>query len=426
MWDTWLFHHQGRYFLYYLCGPGGRWDSFALATSADGVHWEEHGEILHKADDAVWMGTGSTWKSPRFEQDGKFYLNFSEWRGDHRTGQQTIFFAESTDLIHWKRLDKRYEFRPDPRWYNAGRGNDSRWDCIWTIARPGGGLLGYWTGNPTGRPGVGFGETDDGITWRALPPPRFEAGAPHGECGAVERIGEKYYMLLGSGGKMLALVADKPEGPFRPTAKNVCVLAGHTYFARFFPSPDGLLLNHHAIARNGQVSFGMLKRAVVDTDGALRLKWWQGNDRLQQKPLTLAAPHSAPAVSPRILSSNFDAATGIVLEGQIQLPTSPEAPRAGIYLPWEADSGTAILVGRAGVTEIGPIRADGTGFKCESRVDREFAFPDSCRFRLVVCGSLLEFYLDDHLIDCHSLPQNSTGQVGLIHAEAILNLKAWR
>ena len=70
MWDTWLFHHQGRYFLYYLCGPGGRWDSFALATSADGVHWEEHGEILHKADDAVWMGTGSTWKSPRFEHDG--------------------------------------------------------------------------------------------------------------------------------------------------------------------------------------------------------------------------------------------------------------------------------------------------------------------------------------------------------------------
>ena len=48
------------------------------------------------------MGTGSTWRSPDFAQDGKFYLNFSEWRGP----RQTIFFAESQDLLSWTRLGK--------------------------------------------------------------------------------------------------------------------------------------------------------------------------------------------------------------------------------------------------------------------------------------------------------------------------------
>ncbi|MFH1922627.1 MAG: LamG-like jellyroll fold domain-containing protein [Planctomycetota bacterium] len=166
MWDTWLYLHEGTYYLYYLANRQARWDNVSLATSPDGVHWQERGPVLSKRDDAVWMGTGSTWRSPNHPTDGKFFLNFSEWRGP----RQTIFFAESSDLAQWKRLGDQYEFKQDTRWYEL----NGRWDCIYTIPRPGGGLYGYWTATPKPETGgrFGFGQTLDGVTWEALPPPK--------------------------------------------------------------------------------------------------------------------------------------------------------------------------------------------------------------------------------------------------------------
>ena len=164
----------------------------------------------------------------------RFYLNFSEWRGN----QQTIFFAESSDLLHWQRLDNRYEFKPDPQWYNVNDGNNSRWDCIYTIPRESGGLYGYWTATPQaateGR--FGFGETTDGITWRALQPPRVR-DVDAGEVGAIERIGDRYYMMFGSGGIMITLVADRPEGPFVPATQEPSVAGGSHVFRPVLSQP---------------------------------------------------------------------------------------------------------------------------------------------------------------------------------------------
>ena len=94
MWDVWLHHHEDTYFLYYLANVGQkehrwRWDNISLATSPDGVHWTERGPILKKTPGAKGMGTGSTWKSPTFEKDDKFYMNFSEQMPDE---PQNIFF----------------------------------------------------------------------------------------------------------------------------------------------------------------------------------------------------------------------------------------------------------------------------------------------------------------------------------------------
>ena len=185
---------------------------------------------------------------------------------------QTIFFAESTDLLNWKRLPDEYEFKQDTRWYEP----DGRWDCIYTIPRPGGGLYGYWTATPKAETGgrFGFGESIDGARWRALPPPKVH-GVGGGEAGAVEKIGEKFYMMFGTGGMMVTLVADQPHGPFHAAKKNLRLLSGHTYFSRFFPAPDGILVNHHSIA--GKVYFAPLKSTVIDEEGTLRLGWWKGN-----------------------------------------------------------------------------------------------------------------------------------------------------
>ncbi len=52
-------------------------------------------------------------------------------------------------------------------------------------------------------------------------------------------------------------------------------------------------------------------------------------------------------------------------------------------------------------------------------------FGRPARFRLLVKHSLIEFYLDDILIECYSLPQDATGRIGLIGGgEAIGKLRA--
>ena len=70
---------------------------------------------------------------------------------------------------------------------------------------------------------------------------------------------------------------------------------------------------------------------------------------------------------------------------------------------------------------------DGLGdfFNCH----REWAFGRTARFRLLLKGSLVEFYLDDLLMQCYSLPQMATGRIGLIqggHNGAIDDLRAWQ
>jgi hypothetical protein len=55
MWDTWLYWHEGSYYLYYLAKSGPTWDNISLAISPDGLQWNEVGPILS-------MGKGVTWQ----------------------------------------------------------------------------------------------------------------------------------------------------------------------------------------------------------------------------------------------------------------------------------------------------------------------------------------------------------------------------
>ena len=222
---------EASYYLYYLAkaranGTTSPWP--APPTASTGI---EIGRVLAKGRGVTWMGTGSTWKSPHFPIDGQVLYKFSEWRGP----RQTIFFAESKDLVSWTRLGNEYEFVQDERWYER----NGRWDCIWTIPRAEGGLYGYWTATPKAETGgrFGFGETLDGIAWKALAPPKV-SGVGEGEVGAIEKIGPKYYMMFGTGGLMVTLVADRPEGPFVAAGKNSAT-PGRAYLLRtFFPDPE--------------------------------------------------------------------------------------------------------------------------------------------------------------------------------------------
>jgi hypothetical protein len=395
-----------------------------MAVSNDGVHWRERGPVLQRGPDVVWMGTGSTWASPNFDKDKKFFLNFSEWRGP----RQTIFFAQSDDLCRWNRLPDKYEFRQDTRWYEP----KGRWDCIWSIPRPGGGLYGYWTANPKGRAGVGFGESLDGITWQALEPPKIDWNADC-EAGAVEKIGDRYYLMLGTRDAeghhgMFAFVAERPSGPFQRAKKNFPLLVskGHvnTYFARFFPTPQGVLVNHHSIARSNMVHFGLLKRAAVDAEGTVRLAWWEGNEKLKHEAIPVALPPRMAGGAVAFLDNRFDTETGLVLEGTLPLVSADAAKPVGLYVEHGQNAGTALVLRGAGVVEIGTMDGTGTGFKLENRIDRQMSFTPTARFRLVLQQTLFEFYLDDVLIQCYSLPARASGRIGVLGGR-VADIKAW-
>ena len=443
LWDVWVMHHAGLHYLFYDLVRRNAIEAVALATSADGVHWTDHGPVIEKPSDAPGIGSGFTWKSPRFEEDGRFQCNFSV--------DQRIRFAESADLSKWT-VRSDIEFRKDLRWY----AEDGRWDCICTVPRSPQGYHGYWTADPRdGSYGFGFGETDDGVHWRALPPPRVDWGAFSGyepeycEVGGIEVAGGKRHAMINfskDGSRMLSLMADRPEGPFTLSAKNPVLFEGDAHFARFFSSPDGLLVVHHNLAKEEAQNpepwdtcyLAPMKRAVVDGDGTLRLGYWIGNDALKgvESPVTVSSSRGRAAV----LEPGFDAERGFIVEGEMVVGAlagaDTELQPPGLFLESGEDRPTALTVLPGGVSCIGTVDPGGSGFRPREpravwcgppEVDRQVPFGPVVRFRLLARRGMLELYLDDLLFHVRSLTKPLTGKIGLLGATgAVRNVRVWR
>jgi len=376
--------------------------------------------VLATPPAAIWMGTGTTWKSPTFAKDGKFFMNYSL----SQSGQR-ICMAESNDLVHWTPLDPGSTTRPDTRWYKISDDDTARWDCIFTAPRDEGGLWGWWTACPAAHAGIGFGWSADGVHWQSLPPPVFEPPLEANLCehGGVARVGDRYYHMVGVNGNMTTYVADRVQGPLRRAGINPVLLgnegAWQTYFTRFFHAPDGLLVNHHSIGHNwGTVHFGLLKRAVIDTAGTLRLGWWEGYDRLKVKSREIAWPGEVDriaGINVRMLPGALPTDDGIILEGRLELPAPAAADEpCGLFIGDAPDEGTAILLASDGSARVGRLSRNGPGFERHIGINREFDFGRAPAFRLVLKRDLLEFYIADILIHCYSLPAPCNGRLGVI------------
>jgi len=443
LWDTWVYFHGGKYYLYYLCAPmnktrkapAGKADGVGLAISKDGVHWEDRGRVLDVSK-KTFCGSGAVWPAlgPAGSQT-RFIMNYSEWRGSEKSGRQTIFFAESHDLEHWTPLGTGSEFKQDTRWYER----DGRWDNIWVVSRTGGGYFGYWAANPKDKkPGIGLGESLDGVKWNSLPPPVLIDVPVSPEISAIREWKGKYYALVSPPKAPVdlgndTLIADSPFGPFRPSRKNRRLLAAHSsYFTRFIDTPDGLLVNHHSWVADARPEYhpkraqmAPLKRAVWDEEGTLRLKWWEGNEKAKRTQVPIELSRGVTDKTPALLSAAFGKEDALVLEGMMSLPESPTIAR-GLYLQGSGNQGTAILVRPNGSVDYGSIQADGTQFEQKGSVDRELSFSDSVRFRLLRKGRLTEFYLDDFLMQCYCLPDIGTGRLGVIGwMDSFQKMNAW-
>ena len=435
--DTYYLYHEDTYYLYWLVGTQYRQRfgvragrpprlyGIALCTSRDGIRWNEAGIVIKLARDAQWMGSGAVWKRSDFDESGVFVMNFSEWRGPTGDlGQQTIFFAESTDLVHWTRLSDDLEFVPDERWYFRNKGNGSRWDCIFPVQRDSGGYYGYFTGTPKphGTSARALAESADGVHWRALPP--VAAPLP-GEVGGCAKIGDRYYMIATG----LCMVADNPTGPFETQAKNGRPLSPDSSgyspseshgrlmhgagFPRFFVSPFGVLICMHLSDQDAtdhekqrsQNRFGLLLSTEVDAEGTLRAKWFANNDQLEATPVrNLSASASG---SPRWLHGIDALAEGSIIEGEVTLATGAPAnqpPALLILYGPDVGAGSGGLALRVGLQVAGRCaldivaRVDGTVVQPLYAVDHELELAGTVQFRLVVQSRIVSLYLDDYYI----------------------------
>ena len=259
------------------------------------------------------------------------------------------------------------------------------------------------------------------------------------EAGAVAEFNGKYYAIVGQGTRtMKTMIADNPAGPYTVAPVNYALLENsgehkHTYFARFLPTPDDILVNHHAVTRFQLESgrdicyFAPLKRAFVDDAGTLWFGYWQGNERLKSN-LVPAQFSDSGGRRIQMADTEVDAEGGVVIEGQITLPAANqhETEWPGLYIEYDAGQGSYIQVGASAVTHFGLTAESGDPSEREDVMARAWPFGSSVRFRTLLKASVMEFYLDDLLIQSYSLPAAATGRIGLLNpANGIADVQVW-
>ncbi len=464
LWDTWLFYEDGVHYLFYLASTrlDRPWDSIGMATSADGVHFEDRGKVIFKADDATYLGAGHTWKAGE-----KYYFNFSE----DRNGTLEIFFAESDDLLNWRRIPADESIsRLDPNWYAEGTEfSAQRWDNIWVIDDDEGGYYGYVTAVAKEGP-IGLRGTCASVT---SPDGRvFTTGAPvidpgvwgdKLEIGGVEKIGDQYFMFaaqaeipLGlrwsahhaqAAGGVYVLRSDSKEGPFELDPRQPPVLVSapehYTYFSRFYRCGDEMLSCHHSITPVRDIVnvypkagsyLAPLKKVQID-DGILSYRWWPGNEALKGRALPTGLEYAAgrgltQAPTTTADSATFDAAAG----GQLELPISYDLAKgivfevtlavvahdaplssAGLMIetgsPW---SGSLAIADNSGRFSIGAYNS----YAFRAADSKAVPAGSSQRWRVLIKDTLVEYYIDDAFVQAFTLPESPTGRLVLIAESA--------
>lgn len=414
MWDTWLYYEKGKYHLFWLDGHGIKWDSHVKATSDNGVDWYYHGTIHEKPDSIQWTGTGHTWKATDFKNNHLYISNYSECKTG--TVNQSIQFLVSKDLGNWVKVNEKFRFREDPRWYLD---KDGRWDCIDVVKRDSGGYYGYWTATPNREivPGamVGFGKSENGLEWEALKPPVVNFDRKQRvEVGGIHKLEDKYYLLLSEG---IVCVADSPFGPFEPQKVNTNMFGGKMYFPRFFHNhPDGLMVNYHVT--RGAINMAPLKLVEVGDDGIMRVVWWKGNEQLKEQSLEFNFEKEARN-GIRYIKNSFLPNAGTIVEGVAD--AADENCNSVIFL---GDStGSVYQIEFKGSKVIYTYKEKGENEIQEIAVnDRGIEFGSRTQFRILLKDDCIESYCNNYLMTINRIPKWN-GKIGVASTKTTLTIE---
>ena len=476
IWDPTVIIIGKTYYLFTMYYEENCPESYAmrLATSPDGVHWEDQGCPITDPTYPIWkMGIHRTAK-------GLFGLNHGSMSLTPGHGNDTLRYFVSDDLRNWKFLTSDH---PDPRWYESAE----RWDHMYAIPSEKGGYIGYVVATPKPEIGgmIGIQRSEDGLLWHACPPPviEWEGCEPvrEMEVGGCEKIDGRYYLIGGicppfEGNyaySCYTFVADSEDGPFRPDKealrlcgfngrKNALFVQALAAFCHNYDAPDEHLVSNslvYDLDQSGNNTWMLpLKRAVTDSDGHLRLAYFEKNDALKGAGL----PHEPACHIVSEASTGYqlnDAwqsavigqitpAKGAFIEGKLRIDPFPgRGPvRAGCWRPTfagfqidetnsdkETAAGTALLMectqSRHRHTYIGSLdftRDD--PFIPEDIIAPGCACPTGITpgvehdFRLLIRHGMFEFYLDGLHVQSYTTAQHPNGMIRAVVCNGDLHI----
>jgi len=432
------------------------------ATSKNLVAWTEQPVALFRTDVKKVGGAensyddGDLFTGCALKHDGLYYLFYTgNTRGvveGQRRGVQTICLATSTDGTHFKKHPKNPLFAPDPeRFYtypdppapfkhHAHRGTDCR-DILVVRDPSGKGWLGYVVMRRKGfndafhSACVVLCRSDNLVDWEVgepvCTPNRFNCF----EVPDVFRIGAKWYMIAltgdfyGQSGRWtdkgitcatIVFESDSHEGPFLEVKDNLLLSSiakkGQGISARTVErNGERLLFYTHSEVTTGKGSLSWPEKLVPRVEGGLDSMYWQGVNDAFEAAVDAATVGVASDESGFRLTKVKEWAPkerAYMITATVDLRT---AQAGGIALS-SKDGANPFLLAQI------ECRGKGNGLASIQRLsDKEIiqkremkiAGKGVYNLRVVVCGELVKFYVDERLVLTHWVAGITPGDVYL-------------
>lgn len=448
--DNCMIYENGTFYLYSMYNKenSDEYRHVWLATSRDGVHFEDYGCVVEDFPNFIWA-------MKIYRGEYAFYMNSGSFE---ENGKQAVLkFWKSNDLINW-------EYRPELDVLSPELDNNKiRLDCM-NVVKTGGKYYGYATGQ------YGFLESEDGEKWKALPSnisyepfPPYNTALGGFEIADCIELGGKFYLFSGGFGHLgmdgygvYIYESEKPEGPFKPCLPYYRINGtSHRWvnvWERVFEK-DGKYLAHNYIYAghtydNGDVYLPPIKELSKDGE-KLFLKWWDGNDAIVGETVAEKDRLSSESQKHNLTTTKADTCNisallpicrdGAVIDFDITLSENSftEYTKGGFFLSEGEKTGSAVVFDTAGKCEIMYIKdgeiqftEDIISFGSNSLYYLESGKTYSVRvltkggmFETYVNGVYLQTFNNAHFAEIFSVPFTGFGTISLRSSSEITNIK---
>jgi sucrose-6-phosphate hydrolase SacC (GH32 family) len=432
------------------------------ATSKDLLTWIKHPTSLFRTDEAKVGGAENAYDNDilftgcAIKHEGVYYLfyagNTRRRVEGQRRGMQTTCLATSTDGIHYKRHPKNPLFAPDPERYytypeppapfrhHAHRGTDCR-DILVVKDPDGKGWLGYVVMRRKGfndafhSACIVLCRSDDLIDWEVgdpvCTPNRFNCF----EVPDVFKIGDKWYLIAMTGDiygqsdtwtdkdislAIIVFQADSAYGPFVEVRDNLLLSSssriGQGVSARTVErNGERLLFYTHSEASTGRGRLNWPEKIVPRAEGGLDSMYWHGVDKAFESAAGAGAMDVASDESEYGLAKVEKWASkdrAYMVTAKVDLNT---AQAGGVVLGSKDGVNPLILaqIEHRG-KDVGLVSFEHLGDKkIIQKRERKIVSKGIYDLRIVVCGELIKFYVDERLILTHWVAGMKPGDVHL-------------
>ena len=407
-----MIYHDGVFYLFAMFhkDDSDKYNNVHLATSVDGVHFEDRGCVVEDFPDCIWA-------MKVYKGKDAFYMNSGSFTP---CGKQAMLkFWRSENLIDWEYMQNLDIVSPD-------LDNERiRLDCM-NVVEKDGKYFGYATGQ------YGFFKSDDGVNWEIskanfdyFPFPEYNTALGGFEIADCIETDGKFYMFCGGFGHLgtdgygvFVYESENPQGPFRPHLPNYRIngTSGRwvNIWERCFKVDGRYLANNYMYdgytMEYGKVYLPPIKRVEKDEMG-LHLEWWEKNDALYGRLFSKQGSLSCEAQAKSVLD---DAPDKCEISEKLSLPDDAcvidfditlsenqftRYSAGGFYLEKDENEGTAVIFDTYGRVDICRVK-DGKIIKTEDSVGygscAPYYFEGNKTYRVKILQRLgmFEIYVD--------------------------------